>query len=68
MIHFYKISEKIKTVNRYEIGGAEVEADGSTLEVIESESHGNHLLYPLLRPMESNMEKLPLIFYTPCRF
>ena len=50
-----------------ELGRSEDEADGSVLEVGASEQNGAHLFATLRQPMETSMEKLPLMFDTPGR-
>ena len=50
---------------RARFGGEAIEADGSVLEAIEGEQDGNHLCSPLLRPMGTLLEILPLNLDTP---
>ena len=48
-----------------ELGGAQVEADGSVLASGAGEQNRRPLCRTLLRPMETMLEIHPLMFYTP---
>ena len=50
-----------------ELGGAQVEADGSVLESAAGEQNRRPLCRSLLRAVENVLENHPLMFYAPRR-